>query len=106
MGDWQTQIDELIELTYKDEKAAMQKASDLTLIAEETYGKASREYMSLVHRLGIMRMLTADYEQAESCFLEAMAAADGSEDIKPEELADIAKHLTMLYEAKARKAVK
>ena len=106
MGDWQAQIDELVELTYKDEKAARQKAEGLLSMAEEKYGKESREYMSLVHRLGIMHMLESDYERAEACFLEAMAAADGSLDIKPEELADIAKHLTMLYEAKARNAEK
>lgn len=101
-SEWEKQIEEIISLAYTDQTAAMELATSLLPEAEAKYGRESKETMSIHHQLGILCMLLGQYDTSEEHFLAAMAIAEQFEEARMPELAEIAKHLTLLYEAVAR----
>ncbi len=99
---WKQQLEEVVSLAQTDQFAAAVMAEEMLPSTESTYGAASKESMTLHHQLGILTMLLERYDEAEEHFLKAMETAESLPDAAIVEFADIARHLTLLYEAKAR----
>ena len=100
--DWNWWMEEVLSLAQTDRIAAMAMATYLLPKTEALYGAVSKETMIICHQLGILAMLTEKYNEAESYLLKAMELRESLSEFDVNELSDIAKHLTLLYEAKAR----
>ena len=100
--DWSHRLDEVLSLAQTDQFAAMAMAKSMLPAVEAEYGVVSKETMALYHQLGLLAMLLESYDEAELFLLKTMELGELLPDIAISGLADVTRHLTLLYEAKSR----